>query len=50
MRIKNTKENYGSIAIALHWFMALLILGQLGLGIYMVSFSTTLGSVHLSKN
>lgn len=47
MRIKNTKEKYGSVAIALHWFMALLILGQLILGVYMVNFSTELEKAKL---
>jgi cytochrome b561 len=33
--IKNTIERYGIGAIFLHWLIALLILGQIGLGWYM---------------
>lgn len=33
--ILNTKSAYGSVAIVLHWAIALLILGQLGLGLVM---------------
>lgn len=34
--IKNTDIHYGLIAIILHWVTALLIIGLIGLGIYMV--------------
>ncbi|QQM31757.1 cytochrome b [Martelella lutilitoris] len=34
--IKNTRHGYGAVAILFHWVMALLILGMLGLGLYMV--------------
>lgn len=34
--LKNTRLQFGSIAIALHWIMALLIIGLLGVGLYMV--------------
>jgi cytochrome b561 len=37
MPIMNTKEQYGVITIALHWIMAILIIGLLILGLYMVS-------------
>ena len=33
--IKNSKENYGIIAIFLHWLMAILIICMIILGIYM---------------
>ena len=33
--IKNTKENYGIVAISLHWLMAILIIAMIILGIYM---------------
>ncbi len=38
---KNTESQYGSIARSFHWFMALVILGLLGMGFWMegVSFS-----------
>jgi len=35
-QFKNTKTRYGVIAIFLHWFMAILILVLIGLGLYMV--------------
>jgi cytochrome b561 len=35
---KNTINRYGSIAISLHWLIALLILGQIFLGWYMTTF------------
>jgi cytochrome b561 len=34
--LANTPDRYGWIAIALHWTMAALLVGLLGLGIYMV--------------
>lgn len=34
--LRNTKKAYGSVAIALHWTVALLIIGMLGFGLYMV--------------
>jgi len=36
MLIKNTKNHYGIVAISLHWIMAILIIGLLVLGLYMV--------------
>ncbi|MBS0288875.1 MAG: cytochrome b [Proteobacteria bacterium] len=35
MLIKNTQENFGIIAILLHWLMAILIIALLIVGIYM---------------
>ncbi len=35
--IENTEDRYGAIAIALHWSMALLIIGLVALGLYMVT-------------
>lgn len=35
--IRNTRSAYGYIAIYLHWTMAALIIGMLGLGLYMVT-------------
>ncbi len=36
MRIKNSSERYGVIAIFLHWIMALLVLTMIPLGLIMV--------------
>lgn len=35
MQLKNTQNNFGWIAIIFHWLMAILILGLLGVGLYM---------------
>ena len=35
-QIKNTKQRYGVVAIFFHWFMAILIIGLVILGLYMV--------------
>lgn len=35
MRLQNTEESYGPIAIFQHWVMALLIIAMLALGLYM---------------
>lgn len=45
--IKNTKEHYGLMAILLHWLMALLIIGLLILGLYMVSLPIGLQKLKL---
>lgn len=37
MRIKNTEDRYGVVTIFLHWIMAVLIIGLLILGLYMVT-------------
>lgn len=42
MQIKNSKTRFGSIAIILHWVMALLIIGLLALGLYMVRLPLSL--------
>jgi cytochrome b561 len=36
MQFVNTKWRYGAVAIALHWLVAVLMIGLIGLGIYMV--------------
>lgn len=36
MQLKNSLERYGIIAMIFHWIMALLIIGMLILGLYMV--------------
>lgn len=33
----NSERHYGAVAIALHWLMALLLLGLVAMGLYMVS-------------
>ena len=37
MHLKNSENRFGLIAILLHWIMAVLIIGLLGIGLYMVS-------------
>ena len=36
MHISNSKNHYGLIAICLHWLMAILMVGLLALGLYMI--------------
>ncbi len=35
--IANREDRYGVVAILFHWFMALLVIGLAGLGLYMVA-------------
>lgn len=42
MQIKNSQNNYGIIAILLHWVIAILLIGLLALGIYMVRLPISL--------
>ena len=37
--LRNTPQNYGVMAIFLHWLMALAIIGLFGLGFYMVDLT-----------
>ncbi|MCU7845939.1 MAG: cytochrome b [Candidatus Thiodiazotropha sp. (ex Monitilora ramsayi)] len=37
MHIRNDRENYGAIAIGLHWLVALTVFGQFGMGLWMRS-------------
>jgi cytochrome b561 len=37
IRIENTPDHYGAVAVLFHWGMALLILALAGLGLYMTS-------------
>ncbi len=37
MQIKNSSTHFGMVTIILHWVIALLIIGLLALGLYMVS-------------
>jgi cytochrome b561 len=36
MQLKNSSNHFGLIAIILHWLMAVLIIGMLAVGLYMV--------------
>lgn len=35
MQMKNTKDDYGTIAVFFHWIIAILVIGMLCLGLYM---------------
>ena len=37
MRLQNSEQRYGAVAIALHWLMAGVLIALLAMGIYMVS-------------
>jgi cytochrome b561 len=41
MRATNSFERYGIVTVFLHWFMAILIIGMLTLGLYMVRLSVS---------
>jgi cytochrome b561 len=47
MRMKNSKSNYGLIAISLHWVMAILLIALLALGLYMVGLPINLEKLKL---
>ena len=47
MRIKNSLNDYGLIAILLHWLMAILLIGLLALGLYMVRLPINLEKLQL---
>jgi cytochrome b561 len=36
-RIGNTETSYGIVAVALHWFMAVILIGLVAVGLYMVA-------------
>lgn len=40
MQIKNTQDRYGAVTILFHWVIALLIIGMLAIGLYMVRLPT----------
>ncbi len=42
MHFKNTVNAYGWVAIVLHWILAILLIGLLALGLYMVSLPISL--------
>jgi len=37
MSLKNTNESYGNITIAIHWLMAILVIGMIFIGFFMES-------------
>lgn len=47
MRIKNSQDHFGFVAIFLHWLIAFLIIGLLILGIYMVNIPISLEKLKL---
>lgn len=47
MRLKNSEQRFGWMAMGLHWLMALLIIGMLSLGIYMVDLPISLQKLKL---
>lgn len=47
MQLKNSETHFGLVAILLHWFMALLIIALLALGIYMVDLPISLEKLKL---
>lgn len=42
MQIKNSHQRYGIVAITLHWVMAVLVIGMIILGLYMVTLPISL--------
>ncbi|MFA5959592.1 MAG: cytochrome b [Tatlockia sp.] len=47
MQLWNSKSHFGVIAILLHWIMALLIIGLLAVGLYMVTLPIGLEKLKL---
>jgi cytochrome b561 len=47
MLIKNTNKRFGIIAILLHWFIALLMIGLVIVGLYMVELPVSLQKLKL---
>ncbi|MDR3501616.1 MAG: cytochrome b [Legionella sp.] len=47
MQIKNSTTHFGIIAILLHWIIAVLIIGLLALGLYMVTLPISLEKLKL---
>ncbi|MGE3319510.1 MAG: cytochrome b [Candidatus Berkiella sp.] len=47
MQIKNTINRFGTVAILLHWVIAIIIIGLLGLGLYMVPLPMNLWKLKL---
>lgn len=47
MKVTNTENHYGAVAILLHWIMAIIIIGLLALGLYMVRLPDNLQKLQL---
>ncbi|MCL9685707.1 cytochrome b [Legionella maioricensis] len=47
MQIKNSKTRFGIVAISLHWIVAILIIGLLAEGLYMVDLPINLQKLKL---
>lgn len=47
MQLTNTSTRYGWVIIFLHWLMAILIIGMLALGLYMVGLPNNLQKLKL---
>ena len=47
MQLKNGENHFGLIAILLHWIMAILIIGLLAVGLYMVQLPVNLEKLKL---
>ncbi|KTD51035.1 cytochrome b [Legionella quateirensis] len=47
MHIKNSSSGFGVVAISLHWIIAILIIGLLILGLYMVNLPISLEKLKL---
>lgn len=47
MQLKNSENHFGIIAITLHWVMAILLIGLLALGLYMVGVPISLEKLKL---
>lgn len=45
MQLKNSANRYGMVAVILHWLMAVLIIGLIVLGLYMVRLPVSLQQV-----
>src|SRR5258708_25598049 len=49
LKVKNTTNHYGVVTIFLHWLMAVLIIGLLALGVYMVDMPDVGFNIHKIK-
>lgn len=47
MHLKNTPTSYGSVAVSLHWLMAILLIFLIVIGIYMVNIPISLEKLKL---
>ncbi|KGP62178.1 hypothetical protein EP47_14345, partial [Legionella norrlandica] len=47
MQIRNTSTKFGVVSILFHWIIAVLIIGLLGIGLYMVRIPISLEKLKL---